>query len=103
MSPIYDLTYRLTYWMEEILYGFTRRFPGKVWVELYGVEPPVEGLARAVSVVARYPVKGVVFYINRLEKLCFIGRRLTRSGLSLLEPLGKRLESLCGDKGYTDR
>ena len=100
LVPIYDLTYRLTYWMDDILFALTRRVTRPIWVELYGVEPPVEGLMRALAVVARHPVEGVVFYIQTTAKLQELGERLVsdprieRAGLAVLREVGRRLRTM---------
>jgi len=102
LVPIYDLTYRLTWWMDDILFTLTRKVSRPLWVELYGVEPPVEGLMRALVAVARYPVEGVVFYVGSVAKLRDLGERLLqdprleRVGLPHLREMGRRLSGLPG-------
>lgn len=97
--PIYDLTYRLTYWMDDILFALFRTVRKPIWIELYGVEPPPEGLARALATVARYPVEGVVIYGNDLNRIREVGTRLlddprTESFGPVLRDVGERLRNL---------
>ncbi len=94
--PIYDLDYRLTYWMDDILFGMTRRFPGRIWVQLYGIEPSTEGLVRALVCASRHPIEGILFYVQDLHRLRRTGElllqdpRTRRASPSLLQ-LAERL------------
>lgn len=74
LLPIYCLRYDLPYWIDTLLYAFTRNTRKPLWVELYAVEPDARGLARGIATLCKYPIEGIVFYDDHHEKFREVAR-----------------------------
>ncbi len=77
ITPVYDLAYSTTYWVEDIAHGFQDRLGGALWmVELYGLDVPEAALGRALEVAAFYADQVLVAYDRDLDKLRRLEARL---------------------------
>ncbi len=77
ITPIYDLTYSTTYWVEDIAHGFVDRLAGSPWmIELYGLDVPESAVGRALDVAAFYADRVLIAYERDLDKLKRLEARL---------------------------
>lgn len=77
ITPIYDLTYSTTYWVEDIAHGFSDRLGGSRWmIELYGLDVPEAAVGRALDVAAFYADSVLIAYDRDLDKLKRLEARL---------------------------
>lgn len=94
--PVYSLDYRLTYWMDILVPALKGRFPRhRIFVELYAVEPPAQGLLKALFVVSKYSPDAIVLY-DYTEKHLEMARLLRE------DPRIRRLVEAIGSGPFAD-